>query len=455
MKYETLRTHFQALLAAKNTDALEAFAQETHPADIAAVLHEADMHDTKTFLTAISSQRRAILFGYLEEETQKELLETLSFAVVQDLFAHMASDERADLYGVASLGMREKILPLLTKVDQEDIHTLASYDEELVGSIMTSDCAVLQAQMRADEAIAQLREVAGEVETIYVAYVVEPNRKLVGVLTLEELIVAEPSLRVQDFMHKKVIRVRVDAPREEAARSIAKYDFIALPVVDEEDRLVGMVTYDDAMDVAAWESEEDFQKMAGHTVGHGGGFAASVKDATISMLYKKRVFWLVVLVFGNIFSGAGIAYFEETIAAYVALVFFLPLLIDSGGNAGAQSATLMVRAMATGDVAMKDWAGMLGREMLVAGLLGLTMAFAVSVLGVWRGGTEIALVVGLTMQVVVIVGSVIGMSLPFLLSRFKCDPATASAPLITSIADAAGVVIYFGIATWLLELPLS
>lgn len=210
--------------------------------------------------------------------------------------------------------------------------------------------------------------------------------------------------------------------------------------------MVGIVTADDAMDVAQDEATEDFHKSGGSL----GRVAHSIKDASVGVLYRNRVFWLVLLVFGNVFSGAGIAYFEDLIAANVVLVFFLPLLIDSGGNAGSQAATLMVRALATGDVVLRDWASMLGRELVVAGLLGLTMALAVSTIGFVRGGLSIALVVALTMQVIVIVGSVIGMSLPFLLSRFNADPASASSPLITTIADGAGVVIYFYIASRLL-----
>jgi len=207
------------------------------------------------------------------------------------------------------------------------------------------------------------------------------------------------------------------------------------------------VTYDDALDVQKEETDISFVKTSAV-----GGLGTSMLSASVGLLYRKRVPWLVVLVFGNIFSGAGIAYFEDTIAAYVALVFFLPLLVDSGGNAGSQSATLMVRALATGDVRMSDWGRMLGREVVVAGGLGLTMAAAVSVIGVFRGGPEIAMVVALTMVIIVLIGSLIGMSLPFLLNRLKLDPAAASAPLITSLADAIGVVIYFAMATWLLDL---
>lgn len=202
---------------------------------------------------------------------------------------------------------------------------------------------------------------------------------------------------------------------------------------------------DAALKAQQREATEDFHKGASIT-----NHVGNLRDATLGLLYRKRVLWLVVLVFGNLFSGAGIAAFEETIAAHIALVFFLPLLVDSGGNAGAQSATLMVRGLATGDVVMRDWWRMLGREFGVALALGATMAIAVASLGVLRGGPQIALIVASSMVLIVLLGSLIGMSLPFLLSRFKLDPATASGPLITSIADAAGVLVYFGIATQVL-----
>lgn len=176
----------------------------------------------------------------------------------------------------------------------------------------------------------------------------------------------------------------------------------------------------------------------------------SLKDAGVWLLFLKRAPWLLVLVFMNIFSGAGIAYFEDTIEAVVALVFFLPLLIDSGGNAGSQSATLMVRALAIGDVRIRDWFKLAGKEVLVAISIGVAMGIAVSFIGYYRAGSEVAVVVAMTMIIVVLFGSIMGMSMPFILQRFRFDPATASAPLITSVADIAGVLIYFGIATWYL-----
>lgn len=198
---------------------------------------------------------------------------------------------------------------------------------------------------------------------------------------------------------------------------------------------------------AAEEATEDFHKGALISTPLG-----NLSSATAGFLYRKRVLWLVLLVFGNLFSGAGIAVFEDVIAANIVLVFFLPLLVDSGGNAGAQSATLMVRALATGDVVLKDWLRLLWRECSVALALGVTMAVAVALLGAVRGGWDISMVVASSMLVIVLIGSLIGMSLPFMFSRLRMDPAVASGPLITSIADAAGVLVYFGIASAILEL---
>jgi magnesium transporter len=322
---------------------------------------------------------------------------------------------------------------------------------------MTSDYAILPRNISAQDAIARLRREAPDKETIYEAYVVDDQRRLIGGVSLRDLLVADDDTPVSEIMRKDVPFARVEDSGEEVAQKIARYDVLALPIVNGGNMLVGIVTADDAMDVQVEEATRDFHKIGGlqEGLGHEAGMplVANLKDASIWVLYRMRIFWLVLLVFGNIFSGAGIAHFEDTIATYVALVFFLPLLIDSGGNAGSQAATLMVRGLATADVKLRDWTSMIGKEVLVAGLLGLSMAVAVSAIGIIRGGPEIAVVVSLSMVLIVLVGSTIGMSLPFILSRLKVDPAAASAPLVTSIADAAGVLIYFAIATALLPMP--
>jgi magnesium transporter len=449
MKREHLLSNVRSLLHARDSHGLHALARSTSSSVLADVMALLSPEHSAALLRLLPPGPGAEIFSHLDSEQQDAVLEAMPRAELVRLFEHLPSDDRADIYNRMDESRRTQLLPALAKIERDDILNLAAYREGTVGSVMTSDYAAVRADLTVAQALQTVRQEAPDKETIYQIYIVDDARRLSGIVSLRDLVLAPEDARVADLMRTDVVSARADWPREQAARLISDHDLLAIPVVDADDRLLGIVTVDDAMDVAEEESTEDFHK--------GGGTLAlknlSVKDASAWLLYRKRVFWLAVLVFGNLLSGAGIAYFEDTIAAYIALVFFLPLLIDSGGNAGSQSATLMVRALATGDVVIKDWVKMLGREFGVAGLLGVTMAVAVSGIGLFRGGPDIALVVSLSMVVIVIVGSVVGMSLPFLLSRLKLDPATASAPLITSVADAAGVMIYLSIAVAVLGAP--
>jgi magnesium transporter len=426
-------------------ESLRELVLNAHPADSAITLNDLDPPKARDHLMAVKLSRRTEIFGYLRPETQVALARLIDRNQLAEIMSEMSADDRADVFNNLTSEQQEALLPGLAQAEREDIRRLAEYAEGTAGSIMTSEYATLAATLTAREAIEVLRLEAPNKETIYRTYVLDDERRLVGAVRLQDLILSAPDTRVEALMEREPTTVNVEDPREDVARKIARYDVLALPVIDNAERLVGIITHDDALDALQEEATEDFHKL-----GMVDKFRGSVRDASIPTLYRKRVIWLALLVFGNLFSGAGIAYFENTISAHVALVFFLPLLIGSSGNAGAQAATLMVRALATGDVRMKDWGRLLGREIFVAMGLGITMALAVSVIGIFRGGPEVALVVALTMVLVVIIGSLIGMSLPFLLDRFKLDPATASAPLVTTIADAVGVVIYFTIATALL-----
>ena len=368
-------------------------------------------------------------------------------ASLAKLVGEMPSDERTDLYKRLDQDQRDALLPALAQAEREDIRRLSAYAEKTAGALMTSDYATLKAQMTVAQALAALRLEAPDAETIYHAYVIDEQRKLQGVVSLRTLILASPNQIIGDIMLTKVVASNVHEDQEDVAKTIARYDLIALPIIDNNGALVGIVTHDDAMDVASDEATDDFHKSGGVS-----SLIGSFKDTSIRILYRKRVFWLVFLVFGNLISGVGIAHFEDVIAANLVLVFFLPLLVDSGGNVGSQSATLMVRALATGEVVMRDWFSLLGREAMVALLLGITMAAAISVIGYFRGDAMVSLVLALSMVSVVMIGCVIGMSLPFILNKFGFDPASASAPLITSVCDASGVAIYLFIASKFLVL---
>ncbi len=419
-----------------------------HPADIAAALQDMEPGPAWAVLRQAPRARQARVFGYIDHEFQTLLATITSRMDLAAIVMEMHADERADLYKELSERQREALMPALAQAEREDIRRLASYEEGTAGALMTSDYAALSPDLSATEALTVLRREAPDKETIYRTYVIDPDRRLRGAVRLQDLITAPARARVSDIMETETHAIRVDDDVEDAARRIAHYDMLALPVIDAEGRLVGIITHDDALDVMEAEATEDF-----HLVGTITNLEASVGAATIPMLYRARIVWLMVLVFGNIFSGAGIAHFEDTIAAHLALMFFLPILIASGGNAGSQSATLMIRALATGEIRLSDWGRVLGRELVVAILLGLSMAAAIAIIGVLRGGPDIALVIALSMILIVIVGSLIGMLLPFILSRFNMDPATASTPLVTSIADATGVLIYFSIARAILTLP--
>lgn len=445
MDHEELVHAIREAAASGEARAMRALIDDEHPADIGAALEEFEPHQVWAMLDLLPLEEQAGIFGYFDRDFQVDLAHTAPRAKLARVVTEMHADERADLFNELSDEQQEALLPALAQAEREDIRRLAAYEEGTAGAIMTSDYALLNESLTAAQAIEKLRREAPDKETIYRAYVTSPDRRLVGAVRLQDLILAAPRLLVRDLMEEDPVSVFVDEDQEEVARKISRYDVLALPVVDADHRIVGIVTHDDAMDVIQEEATEDF-----HKVGTVGKLDTSVRDASIGLLYRKRIAWLVLLVFGNLLSGAGIHYYEDTIAAVVALVFFLPLLIGSSGNAGSQAATLMVRALATGDVMLKDWGKMLGREILIALLLGLTMAAAVSSIGWYRGGPGVAVAVSITMVLVVVVGSLIGMSLPFVLSRFKLDPATASAPLVATLADAAGVFIYFAVATTIL-----
>lgn len=448
MHYDVLASALSENLAHGDFDALRSFARAEHPADLASYLQELRAEEAWQVLTLLEVGEQAEIFGYFQPRFQVALAEQVGRRRLARLVSAMDADDRADLFNALSEDEREALLPALAQAEREDIRKLAGYQEGTAGAIMTSDYATLGAELTARQALDQLRREAPAKETIYQAYVIDRDRRLIGAVDLQDLILAAPGTPVRDLMDAEPFFARVEDPQQEVAQKIARYDLIALPVVNGGEALVGIVTHDDALDVLEEEATEDF-----HKVGTVGKLDSSVSGASFGLLYRKRVGWLVLLVFGNLLSGAGIAYYEETISTYVTLVFFLPLLIASSGNAGAQAGTMMVRALATGDVVMRDWGRMIGRELVVATALGLTMALAISGIGLWRGGPEIALVVAITMVIVVLAGSLVGTSLPFILSRLRLDPATASAPLITSIADAAGVVTYFALASAVLNLP--
>src|SRR5699024_6654930 len=326
-------------------------------------------------------------------------------------------------------------------------NNVLSFKQETAGKLMKREFVALRESFTVNEAIAHLRANVKGKTNIHYLYIVSEDHTLKGALSIRELLSADSDEQITNIMVTDVTSLPMNVDQEKVATIFQNTDLVSIPVVNQTCQLIGVVHVEDILDVIQDEVTEDFHKMAPVSTLEGG-----LQDASIFTLYRKRIVWLVLLVFMNVFSGAVIAHCEDIIESYIALVCFLPLGVDSGGEAGSQSATLVIRTLATGEVRIKDWMKMFTKELAVAIPLGVTMALAVASVGLFRGGPLIALVVALTMVAIVIVGSVIGMCLPFLFKKLDLDPATASAPLITSIADIVGVLIYFSIAAWLLRL---
>jgi magnesium transporter len=438
--------HVRDLLEQKDWTAIRQTITNMPEPEIAELLFDVETTDRMILFRLLPRDVSSEVFALLETEKQNTLLQELTQEETRHLLSELSPDDRAQILDELPGTVTQRLLNLLSPEDLRETRQILGYPPESVGRLMTPYYVAVRPEWTVGQALDHVRKKGRDSETIDVLYVVDQNWKLLDALDLRRFILADPQTKVADIMDSQYVYLNANQDREEAVRTMERYDLSVLPVVDSTNVLIGIVTFDDVLDVAQAEATEDFHKGAAVSPLKG-----SYRDARLPELYRKRIGWLLALVFANVFSGAAIANFEDTIAANVALVFFLPLLIDSSGNAGSQAATLMVRALAMGEVKLSDWWRLVAKEILVAATLGLTMALAVSVIGVVRAGAEIALVVALTMALVVIVGSVLGTALPFIFSRLKLDPATASAPLITSLSDISGVLIYFSLATLLLS----
>ncbi|MFW5730754.1 MAG: magnesium transporter [Desulfonatronovibrionaceae bacterium] len=442
-----LLSRIEECLATDNRSLIQELFSRLHPADSARILEMLQPEQACALINFLKIRDQAAIFSYLEPSFEARMARIMGRTELAKIVSAMSHDERADLFNRLTPEQQEEILPALAQAEREDIRKLSSFPEDTAGAVMTSDYCALQPDITAREAIEKLRREAPDKETIYQSFIIDENRRLIGVVSLRELLVASPSARVKELMNPNPIFGRAEDEAEDIAEVMSRYDLMAMPIINGNEKLVGIVTFDDVHDILEDEATEDFHKM-GSISGHGESITGTnFLQVSPWVLIQKRLPWLLALVGVNLLSGAGIALYEDTIQAVVSLVFFLPLLIASGGNAGAQSATLMVRAIATGDVQARDWIRLLLREVGIAMTLGLGMALAVSFIGVFRAGTDVALVVAMTMLAVVLFGSLMGCLLPFILNRLQLDPATASAPLITSMADVAGILIYFSIAS--------
>jgi magnesium transporter len=416
------------------------------PIDIADLMLTLEKPDRVLLFRSLPRDLASLAFAELEPDDRDNLLKALTDEETRRLMADMEPDDRTAVLEALPGQVTQRLMNLLGPADLAEARLLLGFPEDSAGRLMTPDYIAVRRSWTIERALAHIRRRGKDKETITSIYVTDDQWCLQDALELPRFILAEPEQRVEEIMDNTFIAISANDDREDAVRLIDRYDLPALPVVDEDGVLLGVVTVDDILDVVVAEATEDFHKVGGVAP-----LETSYQETRVFALYRKRIGWLLILIFVNLASSGVIAVFEETLTTTIALAFFIPLLIGTGGNAGAQAATLMVRELATGDIDFKDWLQILWKEIRDGAMLGATMAVAGFVLGFWRGGPEVGLVISLTMLILLFLANIVGILLPFVLVRLKLDPAVASNPLITTLADSMGLLIYFSVATAVLS----
>lgn len=441
---------------AQEPEALSEALEEFHEEDIAEIAEDLPLEDVVALMRALPDEFAAGVLERIPDELRSQILERLKPQEAATILVEMQPDERADVVQTLDVELRDSILLLIDKLDPEvaeETRELAAYPEDTAGGIMTTAFVGLSPETKVWQAIDEVRRLAREedVEIVYYLYVLAFGEKLVGVVSLRDLILGEPSATLADVMHENVVRVRDTDLQEEVARTIAKYDLQAVPVIDDQGCMLGVVTVDDVVDVVIEEATEDAQRMGAVTPIENTYFGAS-----FLAYWKSRVTWLVVLFLGGFLTANVMQGFQDDLARALTLAVFIPLIISTGGNAGSQSATLVIRALAVDEVTPGDWVRVATREAavgiclgLVVGALGFGRAFFAAEAG---QGVPLAIVVSFSVLAVVTVGSLVGALLPLLIQRAGLDPAVSSTPFIASLSDVVGLLIYLSIARALLHL---
>lgn len=391
---------------------------------------------------ALPRERAADVFAYFNPEDQDHILAALTDADTRLLLANLSPDDRTAMLEELPAKVTRRLMQLLSPNDLAEARQLLGYPEQSVGRLMTPDYIRIRAEWTCEHALAHIRKYGRDSEIFNILYVTDGSGKLVDIVRMRRLIMAAPNVLIQDMLNYNCISISAYDDREVAVEMIQRYDVNALPVVDSQGVLLGIVTVDDILDVAEKEVTEDIQKGAAVAP-----LETRYSVASPTQLFRKRIGWLLVLIFVNLVSANVIARYEAYVMEFITLALFMPLVIASGGNCGAQSATLMVRAIATGDLEFSNWLMAIGKELIVGLLLGIVMAAIAAGVGkIYGGDSQIAWIVGLSMISIVFVANGFGALLPFALSRLRIDPAAASSPLITSLMDVLGLMIYFSIA---------
>ena len=428
---------------------LREWMKDLNEADIASMIEELEEEDKLKVFRILPKDMAADIFSYLPIEIQQEIITSLSAKEAGVIIDNLMADDATDLLEEMPANVVKKLLANASSETRNDINHLLRYPEDSAGSIMTVEFIDLKERHTVAQAIERIRRVGVDSETSNICYVLDNQRKLKGTVALRYLLLKEPEDKIGDIMHENVISLHTMMDQEEVARQFQKYDFTAMPVVDNEERLVGIITVDDVVDILQEEATEDMEKMA--------AIVSSDKPymrTGVFEIWKSRIPWLVLLMLSATFTGKIISSFEEALSAYVILTTFIPMLMGTGGNAGGQASVTVIRGLSLNDIEFKDTLRVLWKEISVAVLCGITLAVIGFVKFLWIDHLplSVAAVVSLSLVVTVFVAKVVGSMLPILAKKIGFDPAVMASPFITTIVDAISLLIYFQIATVMLGL---
>ncbi len=431
-----------SLLENKEYVRVRELLEKMNPVDIADLFKELNWEESIKFYRILPKETAAEAFAYMEPETQEALIAALTDAELKGVLDSLYMDDTVDMLEEMPANVVKRVLKVSSSEDRDVINRLLRYEEDTAGSWMTTEFLDLKKEMTVKDAFDRIRVMGEELEDINTCYVTDSNRILEGVLTVRDLLLSKRDVKISELMDENVIYVKTFDDQEEIAKIFQKYDVMAVPVVDSENRLVGIITIDDAVDLMQEENTEDFERMAAMLPSDD----TYLKTSAFTHA-KKRIVWLLILMLSATVTSRVISHYESAFAALPLLVSFIPMLMDTGGNCGNQASTLMIRGLALDEIRLKDWPKIIWKEIRVAAMVGVTLG-VLNTLWIWLLYRDfpVAATVGTSLFFTVFIAKSIGCTLPILAKTCKLDPALMASPMITTIVDCCAIFIYFNIA---------
>lgn len=439
---EQVKEEVIQLLENKRYTNLNKCLEQINNQDIPALFEELSSEDMVRLFRVLPKDEAADVFSYMEPDLQEKLINSLTDKELKNVLDELFMDDTVDLIEEMPSNVVKRILKTVNKEDRKTINELLKYPDDSAGSIMTTEFIDLKVNMTVEKAFEKIKKIGLKKETVYTCYVLDVRREIIGIIDIKDLLLAERDTLIKEIMETNVIAVNTLDDKEEVAKQFDKYDVMALPVVDKEERLVGIITVDDAIDVLQEETTEDFELMAAMTPTEDSYFKTTVFSHA-----KNRILWLLILMLSSAITGAIITHYENAFATIPILVSFIPMIMGTGGNCGSQSSTLIIRGMAIDEISLKDFTKAIWKELRVALMVGAVLALVNGIrIMIQYNDFMLSVVLGLTLITTVILAKLLGCVLPMLAKKLKLDPAIMASPLITTIVDTCSILIYFAIA---------